>query len=230
MKATTEHPNIVSTPTLMRVLQLCSHDPYQLDFYRLFNLEDAVHRTRHVAGSIIEGGTGKGLSLAMFHILTEAIGAPRDIWSYDSFEGLPEPMAADLAGDRATAKKGHLFFGGINAVKETLARAEIAADNPRIHLVPGWFNETMPKYDGPPVAILHIDGDLYESTMTQLECFWPKLAVGGIIVFDEYDNTREWPGEKAATDQFFSSVDPKTFRLYRDRFGVRWNIEKLSGG
>ncbi len=184
--------------------------------------------TRDVPGIIVEGGSGLGMSIAVFYILCKAAGIEREFWTYDSFEGLPEPSPEDLASAQSLAKKGDLNYGGMEVVLNKLAEAGVSKEEigNSVKLVKGWFNETMPKYDGPEVAILHIDGDLYESTMTTLENFWPRLSVGGVVIFDEYDNVSEWPGEKQAADEFFARI-PDSVELFRDRYGIRYNALKI---
>jgi asparagine synthase (glutamine-hydrolysing) len=51
------------------------------------------------------------------------------------------------------------------------------------------------------VALAHLDGDWYESTLTCLSAVWPQLSVGGILQLDDYGT---WQGCRAATDEFFA--------------------------
>jgi hypothetical protein len=71
----------------------------------------------------------------------------------------------------------------------------------RIHLVKGWFDQTLPGYDG-KIAFLHLDCDLYESYKLSLEMLYDKVQPGGVILFDEYGDER-WPGATKAIDEFF---------------------------
>ena len=75
--------------------------------------------------------------------------------------------------------------------------------------------------------MIHADADLYSSTKYLLEHLWPRLSVGGVVVFDEYDNTAEWPGEKLAADEYFAQLPPGSMRFNRDRFGLRFYAVKL---
>lgn len=219
---------IVGTPTLMEIIKLHGSTPYYLDFYRLLHIEDVIMMTKDVPGSIVECGTGAGFTLAMFYLLSKAIGKKRQLWSYDSFKGLPEPRMEDLTSLRSLAKKSDLQFGGMQVVIDKLHAIGIGEDEigRDVKLVGGWFKDTLPSYDGPPIAIVHADADLYDSTKCILENFWPKMMIGGVVIFDEYDNTTEWPGEKHATDEFFAKF-PKNVKLCRDRFGIRYHAIKI---
>ena len=72
----------------------------------------------------------------------------------------------------------------------------------RIRLVKGWFDEPLPRYDG-RIALLHLDCDLYDSYRLALETLYDKVQPGGVVMFDEYNETR-WPGATKAIDEFFA--------------------------
>ena len=72
-----------------------------------------------------------------------------------------------------------------------------------IKLVPGEFSESLPVYDGGPIALLHLDIDFYESYKTALESLYCHVAPGGIIAFDEYLKP-VWPGATQAIEEFFA--------------------------
>lgn len=220
---------IVGTSTLLQVLRLHWQNPYAFDLYRLLHLEDMVDLTRDVPGCIVECGTGSGNTLAMLALLSNAMGTKRQFWSYDSFEGLPKPTKEDVGSPGSLAREGGLKFGGIQQVLAKLRDIGLDEDTIKsdVKLVKGWFPDTLPSYDGPQIALLHADADLYESTMCILKNLWPKVAIGGVVVFDEYDNTTEWPGEKLAADEYFAR-NPNSVKLCRDRFSIRYHAIKLA--
>lgn len=82
----------------------------------------------------------------------------------------------------------------------------------RLTLVKGWFSETLPCHPVDRIALLHIDADLYESYKEALQHLWPRVAVGGIVAFDEY-HLPEWPGAKKAVDEFFA-VMPESVEMH----------------
>ncbi|MGQ0775912.1 MAG: class I SAM-dependent methyltransferase [Pseudonocardiales bacterium] len=99
----------------------------------------------------------------------------KQVFGFDSFQGLPEDWRSGLpAGTFATNQP------------PDVAGAE---------LVVGWFDDTLADFlaNHPgPVAFLHLDADLYSSTVTVLENVGPRLRPGSVIVFDEYFNYPGW--------------------------------------
>lgn len=99
----------------------------------------------------------------------------RQVFGFDSFQGLPEDWRSNIpAGTFATEQLPEV------------AGAE---------LVVGWFNDTLPDFlthHPGPVTFLHLDADLYSSTVTVLEHVGPRLRPGSVIVFDEYFNYPGW--------------------------------------
>ncbi|MGI9603389.1 MAG: class I SAM-dependent methyltransferase [Acidimicrobiales bacterium] len=99
------------------------------------------------------------------------------VYGFDSFQGLPE----DWTG--WTSVEGEFGGEGIPTV----------ADN--VELVVGWFDETLPGFvrdHRAQVALVHIDSDLYSSARTILSNLAPQIAVGTVIVFNEYFNYPNW--------------------------------------
>lgn len=76
-----------------------------------------------------------------------------------------------------------------------------ALDIRNVHLVRGWFEETLPKTKAMigPIALLHIDADWYASTKMCLEELYAQVVEGGIVVIDDYGT---WSGCKKATDEW----------------------------
>jgi predicted O-methyltransferase YrrM len=100
----------------------------------------------------------------------------------------------------------------------SVVRAEFRAhglDPASVELVRGSFDETLPGYAG-TIALLHVDADLYESYRVTLSELWPRLAIGGVVAFDEYDDSAAWPGARRAVDEFLQSLPPGSAELRRD--------------
>ncbi|MEM7653494.1 MAG: TylF/MycF/NovP-related O-methyltransferase [Pseudomonadota bacterium] len=127
-----------------------------------------------VDGAILEFGVASGGSI---RVMGEAAGT-KIVHGFDSFEGLPEDWTGHLETRGAFSQKGKL--------------PEVPG-NVRLHK--GWFDETLGKWtaENPDkVGFLHVDCDLYSSTMTILEGLKDRLQVGTIITFDEYLNYPGW--------------------------------------
>jgi hypothetical protein len=63
-----------------------------------------------------------------------------------------------------------------------------------------------------PSPLLHVDVDLYKPTLQSLEFFWPRIAVGGVVVCDDYGFTT-CPGARRAMDNFLRAGEPASFEL-----------------
>ena len=73
----------------------------------------------------------------------------------------------------------------------------------RFELISGWFDQTLPQFKPPePIALLRLDADWYESTMTCLNHLFDYVATDGLIIFDDYYT---WDGCSRALHDFLSS-------------------------
>jgi hypothetical protein len=74
----------------------------------------------------------------------------------------------------------------------------------RLVFHPGWFQDTLPDADVPPIAFLRLDGDLYESTLCCLEHLYNRVSPGGCVYLDDYS----LPGCRRAFEDFFGDNAP----------------------
>ena len=130
-------------------------------------------------GLFLEFGVEKGASAAFIaaRVATRARGAL--LHAFDSFEGLPEAWHGTFE------TRGKFAVGG--AIPPLPA-------NVTVHK--GWFSETLPEFrrQNHPggIALLHIDCDLYSSTVTVFAEIGDLLRPGSIVIFDEYFNYHGW--------------------------------------
>jgi hypothetical protein len=70
-----------------------------------------------------------------------------------------------------------------------------------VHLVRGWFEQTIPSATPSlgPIALLHLDCDWYESVKLCLDRLYDRVVDGGFIVVDDYGH---WQGCRKAIDEF----------------------------
>lgn len=179
---------------------------YRGSLHRYLYFKDMVEKVASVEGDIVECGVSMGHGALLFTLLSDYIGKPRNYYGFDSFEGFPAPVEMD----ETTPIKGRGFWSSPpEAVLKVLRDGRLGEDviRERIHLVKGWFNETLHKYQG-NIALLHLDCDLYESYKLALETFYDQVQPGGIIMFDEYADPR-WPGARKAIDEFFADKPEK---------------------
>lgn len=172
---------------------------------RLRGLYGAVQHvvTRGIPGDVVECGTARGGSAALMGLTLKSLGARRTLWLFDTFEGLPPPSAADP--DRAIAELyTGMFRGGYEEVRALLERFRILEDS---RMVKGLFQDTLPTAEVGAVAVLHLDGDWYESILVCLEHLYDRVTPGGVIQFDDYGH---WEGARKAVDEF---LDRRSIRV-----------------
>jgi O-methyltransferase len=109
----------------------------------------------------------------------------RKIWVADSFEGLPPPNVARYPDD-----------GGITLHSEQILRVTIDTVrgnfetygllDEQVVFLKGWFKDTLPAAPIERLAIIRLDGDMYESTIDALRALYPKLSQGGFVIVDDY--------------------------------------------
>ncbi len=167
---------------------------------RLDNLQYCVTDVlrRGVPGDLIETGVWRGGATILMRAVLKAYGDnERIVWVADSFQGCPKP---DPARYHADAGDRHWTFTplvvSLEEVKANFARYGLL-DN-QVRFLVGWFRDTLPAAPIGRLAVLRIDGDMYESTMDALRHLYPKLSIGGYVIIDDY----ALPGCKAAAEDF----------------------------
>ena len=121
----------------------------------------------------------------------------RLVWVADSFQGLPVPSRDEDAGWDLSKDRWPSLAVGLDEVKELFDRYELL--DQQVKFLPGWFRDTLPSAPIESLAILRLDGDLYESTMDALESLYDKLQPGGFLIVDDYGAV---PPCKVAIDEF----------------------------
>jgi len=152
-----------------------------------------------VRGDFMEAGTYRG-GVAIFMAGFIAVSDPtRKVWALDSFRGMP---GADYHGAKLSDQEHRDFEpgklatpGGVRHAQRNFAR--LGLDH-LANIVPGWFNETMPMLPVKRLAILRVDSDIYSSILETLEQMYPKLSIGGFVLFDDY----KFPYAKRAVQDF----------------------------
>lgn len=180
---------------------------------RFLYLYRLVAATESVPGAVVECGVGQGWSLLSLALALRDRHSPRALWGFDSFEGFPEVTAADASPRQARA--------GDYAVPMSVVMARLRASGldelylrGRVTLVKGSFADTLRHPEPAEISLLNLDVDLYDSYRTCLEALWPRVAVGGIVTFDEYvREAPNYPGAARAIDEF---LDGRAFTREKD--------------
>jgi O-methyltransferase len=171
---------------------------------------------RELPGAFVECGVWKGGAvLAMLLALQQEGRADRDVYLFDTFEGMTEPSPEDRSAFEAPALEtwreardagGRAWpevFGpqafGEDHVRETLSASGYPAE--RLRFVRGRVEDTLPGRAPERIALLRLDTDWYESTRHELEHLYPRLCDGGVLIIDDYGH---WEGARRAVDEYFS--------------------------
>lgn len=188
---------------------------------RLFHFQGLLRRLETVEGRIVECGVGPGRSIFAFGMITQHLARPRQIVGFDTFEGMPPPTADDGAGN--VHKEGWWRHSEAN-VLELLAfnGLDPAFTAEHVSFVRGPLQETLPTYDGDPIALLHLDVDFYASYKVALSELWPFVVPNGIVAFDEY-RSDAWPGATKAIDEFLGD---QNLAPVKSPFLDRWYVIK----
>lgn len=149
---------------------------------------------RSVGGHVVEFGCYVGTTSV--HLAKFLENTDRELWLYDSFEGLPEKSAEDRspAGEQFVA-------GELHATKKQLIRNLQRAYVPMPRITKGWFADVTPDQVPDQIAFAFLDGDYYASVLDPLKVIWPRLAPGATIIVDDYAN-EALPGAARAVDSW----------------------------
>jgi O-methyltransferase len=136
----------------------------------------------------------------------------RCVWAADSFQGLPKPQPEVWQEDE---RAGLWRFDGTLGVslKQVQANFELyGLLDDQVRFLPGWFRDTLPTAPVSRIALLRLDGDLYESTKDALQALYPKLSIGGYCIIDDYYSHS---GARQAVTE------------YREKHGISEPIEQI---
>ena len=161
-----------------------------------------------VPGDIYEFGCWKGSNLMFLAKLNHLLEpyAPKRIFGFDNFSGLPEATQKD--GSFAQTQVGN-YLGNETQLRKAI---ELFDFEKKVLLITGDALKTIPKFknDNPDAicSLAYLDFDLYEPTMEALNLIDCSISVGGLVIFDEA-GTEDWPGETVAMKEFLKSTSHK---------------------
>jgi O-methyltransferase len=166
-------------------------------------------------GELVECGCWRG---GMSAAMAEAVPGRKSIL-FDSFEGLPDPRDVDGSDARRFMDQGDRLVA-----KEEVARSIMERTGAAYEIIPGWFDDTVPSYArrGASIAVLRLDGDWYDSTMTCLTHLFPLVAPGGLVIIDDY---YDWEGCRRAVHDFLSR-EQRTEALRCTRHSVVYLVKE----
>jgi O-methyltransferase len=155
---------------------------------RLDQLQTAIEAilAEGVDGDFIETGVWRGGACIFMRAVLAAYGiTDRRVFVADSFEGLPEPDTQRCPADRESSFHKISFLAvSREEVEKNFAKYGLLDD--RVVFLKGWFKDTLPSAPIEKLALLRLDGDMYESTLDALGSLYPKLSPGGFCIIDDF--------------------------------------------
>jgi hypothetical protein len=172
-----------------------------------------------IPGTLVECGVAAGAQIAAMQERNILYPEKRWIYAFDSYEGIP--LASDdddqqpgVEGPKPVVKytdtRELLKSSGITVHSKERVQANMKLWFPNnwqnIVLVKGWFQDTLQPYVSVlkqlgGIALLRLDGDLYESTKVSLEVLFPLMNVGGVLIIDDWELT----GCRKACEEYFAT-------------------------
>lgn len=178
----------------------------------LIHTYDMAKRFKDAPGVFVETGVAAGAQIIMM-----AHACPRKvIYAFDSFQGIPYPSNRDdqMPGIKFLSKvereawpdpgKGDLVTSGATVVPERDFWDHIEKAIGTAHYiktVKGWFENTTIGFDQ-PIALLRLDGDLYNSTFVCLQNLFPLVLKDSVVIIDDFG----LPGCRDACKEYFESI------------------------
>lgn len=201
---------------------------------RIASLCNAVNYLvkNNIQGDFVECGVWRGGStMAAIDTLIKNGDNNRDIYLYDTFEGMSEPTEHDKVFTGTDAEEllntsdkedptSVWCFSALDEVQSNVGSLKYPSN--LVHYVKGKVEETIPATMPAKIALLRLDTDWYESTAHELEHLYPLLVPGGVIIIDDYGH---WAGARKAVDEYIA--DHKLPLLlnridYTGRIGIKY--------
>ncbi len=149
-----------------------------VDIYRLYELWSLVDQVGSLTGDILEVGVWRGGSGCLMAAKAKADGLDAQVFLCDTFAGVVKAGAHDTE-----------YTGGEHADTslETVTRLASRLGLDKVEILKGIFpDETGSAIESHTFRLCHIDVDVYDSARDVFEWVWPRLAAGGVVVFDDF--------------------------------------------
>jgi O-methyltransferase len=189
---------------------------------RLGNLQHCIEDilSNEVPGDFLEAGVWRGgCSIFMRAVLAAYECTHRNVWLADSFEGLPP---SDKRQDSQYEMDSSIFpflSATIDEVKRNFERFGLLDE--QVKFIPGWFRDSLNPTETGTLALLRIDCDLYDSTITVLESLYHRVCSGGWVIVDDYGIL---PPCKDAVDEFRLKNNIQSPLEKVDEQAVYWQV------
>lgn len=176
---------VVSEASLQRINRLTGTTSLEA----LYILE-SLRRTATVPGDICEFGVAQGRTSGLLASVLLETGSEKNLWLYDSFEGLPRPSLKDVLLHDLYGRGSMASYEGVFAIPEHFVRTELdqlSFPREKTRIVKGWVEQQVLEGRLPSqVSFAYLDMDLYQSTKDVLCALITRMPPGGRVVVDDY--------------------------------------------
>ncbi len=163
-------------------------------------------KNRNIAGALAEVGVFKGETAKLIHNIIPN----RKLYLFDSFEGFPKQVIKEDCD--GTVRPYTINFSNTDKNKVL----SYIKGNSNIEVREGIFPDTAKGLENESFAFVHLDADLYQSTIDGLNFFYPRLSKGGAIIVHDYNHN--WEGVQKAIDEFEQTISEQ-FMPLNDMYG-----------
>ena len=150
-----------------------------VDLYRCWELWTLVGETANIEGSFLEVGVWRGGTGALIARRASLMGCDEPLYLCDTFTGVVKASARD-----------NLYEGGEHSDTSVATVSALLTSMGLLNaqLLEGMFPEETARNipSDERFRLCHIDVDVYESARDVLDWVWPRLSVGGVVVFDDF--------------------------------------------
>jgi O-methyltransferase len=184
LRATNADGTVTSVPSMRNYTEL-AHT--MIGKKRLDNIQYCMETVLAdgIPGDVLEAGIWRGGAAIFMRGVFAAYGVTdRTVWAADSFQGVPAPTHPADRGLDLSSRLFPILAVSRDAVSELFERYELLDE--QVKFIAGWFKESLVAAPIERLAVLRLDGDLYESTIDTLEPLYAKVATGGFIIVDDY--------------------------------------------
>lgn len=166
----------------------------KVDIMRCYELWALTAEAAKVGGAFIEVGTWRGGTVALIAKRAQQCGLAGPVFACDTFAGVVKATNVDggyRGGEYADASQEDVerLLGTVGASNGVVLKG----------IFPDETANAIP--DGVTFALAHIDVDVYQSAKDSVEWIWPRLAAGGIVVYDDYGMQSECGITKYVNEQ-----------------------------
>jgi len=192
--------------------------PYTMtSIERMFALYKGVEYIvkNNIPGDFVECGVWRGgSSMLIAMALNKFKVYDRNIYLFDTFEGMTDPTEKDVDTQGRSAKKmkeaveknTKWCYADVEDVQNNMGKTGYPVQ--KIKYIKGKVEDTLPLFEEKELALLRLDTDWYESTLIEMKVLYPMLVSKGVLIIDDYGH---WAGAKKAIDEYIEEYNLALF-------------------